>query len=137
LDSVEQPKAVLRLMFEYEGTKVHLLSSQIVTMRLPPSIAIDPEREQAGFWYELRDGDDHTLYRRLIETPVRFDAEVFSDEEKPSIMRKEVSSPHGAFVLLVPATPNADSVVLFSSSIRPRTAAFAAKEFARIKLPKP
>jgi hypothetical protein len=69
-----------------------------------------------------------------MESPIRFDAEVFSAEEKESIRRQEVLKPQGAFVLLVPDAPEADSIVLFGSSSAPKTATLPARELARFKL---
>jgi hypothetical protein len=103
-------------------------------MTLPASIAPHPEKNQSGFWYELRDANERTLYHRVMESPIRFDAEVFSAEEKESIRRQEVPKPQGAFVLLVPDAPEADSIVLFGSSSAPKTATLSAKELARFKL---
>lgn len=132
--SSNAPTEVLRLTFEYDGNNVRLISSQKVRMTLPASMAPHPEKNQAGFWYELRDANERTLYHRVMESPIRFDAEVFSNEEKGSIRRQEVLKPQGAFVLLVPDTPEAESIVLFGSSSAPRTTALSANELARFKL---
>lgn len=131
--SSNAPTRVLRLTFEYDGNNVRLIASQSVMMTLPASIAPHPEKNQSGFWYELRDANDRTLYGRVMESPIRFDAEVFS-AEKESIRRQEVLKPQGAFVLLVPDAPEADSIVLFGSSSAPKTATLSAKELARFKL---
>jgi hypothetical protein len=125
---------VLRLTFEYNGNNVRLISSQRVRMTLPASMAPHPEKNQSGFWYELRDANERTLYHRVMASPIRFDAEVFSTEEKGSIRRQEVLKPQGAFVLLVPDTPEAESIVLFGSSSAPRTTTLSANELARFKL---
>jgi hypothetical protein len=103
-------------------------------MTLPASVLPHPEKNQSGFWYELRDAKERTLYHQIMESPIRFDAEIFSPEEIESIRRKEVPKPQGTFVLLVPDTPGADSIVLLGSSSAPRTAALSANELARFKL---
>ena len=103
-------------------------------MTLPASVVPHPEKNQSGFWYELRDVKDRTLYHRVMQSPIPFDVEVFSAEGKESIKRQEVPKPQGAFVLLVPDAPGADSIVLFGSSSAPRTTALSAHELARFKL---
>lgn len=136
MESSSSSTHVLRLMFEYEGNTVQLKATQKVVMTLPPATSFIPEVKQSGFWYELRDANNHTLYHRAIGSPIRFDAEVFSNEDRESVARHEVTTPSGAFVLLVPDTPEADSIVLFSSSVQPRAAAQPATELIRFKLSK-
>jgi hypothetical protein len=91
---------------------------------------------QPGFWYELHDGQDRSVYQRTTQNPIRFDAEVFTGEPKESIRRQEVSSPRGTFVLLVPDVPEAESIVLFGAPLPPRITSEGrpAKEVIRFPL---
>lgn len=130
----EQLNRALRLTFSYEDSNVRLASIQKVEMLAPPS---DPIRAQdgqeAGFWYELRDGEGRTLYRRVIQNPIKFAFEVRSDPERPLAWQK-VSGPRGEFVLLMPELEKAKTLVLFSSPLEPEGALGPAKELTRFNL---
>ena len=59
-------------------------------MTLPASVVPHPEKNQSGFWYELRDAKERKLYHQVMQSPIPFDVEVFSAEGKESIRRQEV-----------------------------------------------
>lgn len=124
----------LRLMFSYEGRDVRLVSRQSVEMVTPPSDPIRVQEGQAGFWYELRDAEGRTLYRRVIQNPIKFAVEVRSDDPKRPLMWQKVSEPRGSFVLLMPDLKQAYTLVLFGSPPEPEAAAEPAKEIARFNL---
>lgn len=100
----------------------------------PPTEPAEPKTGQTGFWYELHDTDGRPLYRRIVQNPIRFDAEVFSPDPKESIRRIELPNPEGTFVLLAPDLGEARSVVLFSSPLERKAAAEEARELARFPL---
>lgn len=123
----------LRLIFEYEGDKISLVSRQSVSMIPPPSTGRAVEG-QSGFWYELRDGEDRPVYQRITQNPIRFDSEIFTGDPDESIRRQEIPSPKGTFVLLVPDVPEAESIVLFGAPLPPRITTWSAKEVIRFPL---
>ncbi|MFF7993507.1 hypothetical protein ACFZDG_27420 [Kitasatospora xanthocidica] len=124
----------VRLIFEYEGTEIRLVSRQRVEMTSPPSDRLDDAGVTQGFWAELRDSRSNTLYRRVLHAPVRHDAEVFSEDPGQSVARIPVETPRGAFAVLVPDIAAADYVALVSSPLG-REAAFApAADVARFAL---
>jgi len=129
------PTRVLRLTFSYEGNKIRLVSRQSVEMILPPSDPGQGYEGESGFWYSLNDPQERTVYRRVMQSPIRHDVEVFSDDPKESISRAEVSNPRGSFVLLVPDVAEARTLSLYSHSLRPQSAATpSSSEIARFDL---
>ena len=132
--TVKQRDRSLRLTFSYEGSDVRLVSRQSVEMVPPPSDHLRTLEGQTGFWYELRDAEGRTLYRRITETPVKFAAEVRSDDPRRPLTWEKVSRPQGHFVLLMPDLDQARTLVLFSSPLEPEAAAKPAKEIARFDL---
>ena len=128
------PRAV-RLIFEYEGDRISLVSTQTVEMIVPPSDPYPVMKQESGFWYELKDGDDKTLYRRVVHNPIRRTVELRSDDPDRPFTRQEVKIPLGTFVLLVPDLREARNVALLSSPPG-REMVESAQEIARFKLKK-
>ncbi|MBH1938792.1 hypothetical protein I5Q34_31805 [Streptomyces sp. AV19] len=133
-DSVPGRQTAVRLIFEYEGTDIRLVSRQRVEMVPPPGDPLHPEQDLHGFWVEVRDAGLHPLYRRVMHPPVRHDAEVFSDDPERSLARVPVDEPKGAFAVLVPDLADADHIALVSSPPAPGATAAPATEVARFAL---
>lgn len=131
--STKQLNRAMRLTFSYEGSNVRLASMQRIEMLAPRSDPIRTQEGHAGFWYELRDAEGRTLYRRVIQNPIKFAFEVRSDPERPLAWQK-VSEPRGNFVLLMPDIEQAKMVVLFSSPLEPEGVPGPAKELTRFNL---
>ncbi|WP_171163536.1 hypothetical protein [Streptomyces sp. I05A-00742] len=133
-DSGPGRRAAVRLIFEYAGPDIRLVSRQQVEAAPPPSDPIEEERDVQGFWVELRDAEQRPLYRRVMHPPVRHDAEVFSDDPERSIARVPVEEPRGAFAVLVPDLGDADHIALVSSPLTPGPSIAPATEVARFTL---
>jgi hypothetical protein len=113
--SEEQPRrGAIRLIFEYEGDEVRLVSQQRVEMYVPPSDDVDGYEEQ-GLWGEVRRADEVTLYRRLLSEPMPRAVEVFSNDPEQTILRVPTERPSGTFVVVVPDLDEADHLSLTSS----------------------
>lgn len=108
------PQPALRFLFDYEGTQVHLVSRQTLSMVLPPSDPLEGIEGQAGFWYELRDATGTPIYRRIVRNPIQVHIEVH-EADSPSPTRRMVDVPHGVFTALVPDLPQAAVIALCSS----------------------
>ena len=125
----------LRLTFSYnrEGVTLDFIRT-LEEMPLPESDPLkhDPE---AGFWYELRDADNTTLYRQVMHNPLRYDAEVYLEDEE-TIVRQVFDDYADTFDLLVPALATATQIALFSSPLNPETLGEAAAELATFSLAK-
>ena len=114
--SHDRPRAV-RLTFAYKGDKVELVSQQRVEMRVPPTGPVRRGARQGGFWYELKDATNRTLYRHVMPNPIVRDVEVFTNEPKQPVRRQPVSEPEGVFTVLVPELRGGHAVTL--STIAP------------------
>jgi len=114
----ESPKAV-RLTFSYQGDQVKLVSQQPVEMTVPPSDPLKGYEEHKGFWAEVKNAQDKTLFRRVLHNPTRNDAEVFSDDPEQSISREPAPKRKGVFVVVVPDTDKGHEVTLSRSTGRP------------------
>ena len=138
-----RPRAV-RLTFTYEGDEVRLVNQRPLEMIAPPGDELSG-REQ-GFWIEVRDDQDETLHRLVMQDPLRRDVEVFSPDPEQSVSQAPVEQAAGSFVVVVPDLAGADHVALMSSGapgaaargVSPEAASRApagpATEFARFSL---
>jgi hypothetical protein len=124
----------LRLTFSYVGSDVYLMSRQSVKMMLPPSDPLSYPREQSGFWFEVKDVNGRTLYRRIMQNPIKYAVEIRTDDPERPLMWHEVSEPKGVFVLLVPELDNAHTIVLYSSPLEPEGIGKPATEINRFGL---
>ena len=123
----------LRLTFSYNRQGVTLGSIRTVEgMPTPESDPIEHDPE-AGFWYELRDADNTTLYREVLHNPVRYDAEIYLEGEG-TIVRQVFDNYADTFDLLVPALATATQIALFSSPLNPETLGEAATQLATFSL---
>lgn len=122
----------LRLLIEYDGRKLAVRERQQVEMATPPSDPLRGYDGQSGFWYELRDAKGRVLYRRIVNNPIRYEAEAHDPET--GIRRYPIEKPRGVFAVLVPVLPEADSLVVVSSPLDPGKSAAPAEPLARIPL---
>jgi hypothetical protein len=129
------PTRALRLTFSYSGKGIHL--DEIQPLEGMPSPPTDPIQHgpQAGFWYELRDAKNATLYRQVVHNPMRHEAEVYT--EGAPIDRQAMEDHAGSFTLLAPSLEGVTTIALFSSPLDPATFAAAAEEIARFSLADP
>jgi hypothetical protein len=131
--SADTTDSALRLTFSYNREGVTLDSMLTLEgMATPESDPIEHDQE-AGFWYELRDADNTTLYRQVLQNPVRYDAEIYLEGEE-TIVRQVFDEYSDTFDLLVPALATATQIALFSSPLNPETLGEAATELATFSL---
>jgi hypothetical protein len=101
------PPPTLRALFTYRGNTVAFAGSSRVDMIAPPAVTPRPEKDQTGYWIEVRAADGTLLYHRTLHDPIRVDVEVFSDDSKQTITRVPIAEPRGEFEVLVPDLPAA------------------------------
>lgn len=122
----ERPRAV-RLTIAYDGDRMEMVSQQSVAMRVPPSDPLEAvAEERSGFWVDLKDAQDRTLFRRVLHDPIRRDVEVFSPDPRQTVQRVPVAEPRGVFSVILPEIEAAQAVSLIGSPVR-TTEAFAAE----------
>ena len=95
------PTLAMRLIFEYEGDEVRLVSQMPVDLLIT---GFDISRTQrAGYYVDTRDASGQTLARVPARNVFSTSAEVFPEQPGESITRVEVPTPRGAFTVVVPA----------------------------------
>jgi hypothetical protein len=107
-----QPRAV-RLVFEYRGREVRLLSSEPSDALAPPTDQLDGYDDHLGVWFEVRTADGRALHRRVLVGDIEDTVEVF--EPGPSL-RREPARGRGSFAVLVPDLADADHLSFLSGA---------------------
>ena len=95
------PMPAIRLIFEYEGDQVRLVSSQ------PVDVAVTgfdlQSADRPGYYVDVRNASEHTLARVPARGAFAGSLEVFPEKHKDPITRIDTPSPKGAFTVVVPA----------------------------------
>jgi hypothetical protein len=113
-DLEEKKVYALRVTFQYKGTNIRKIGQQRVEMIALPSHPTEGYEGQVGFWVELRDQNDKTVYRRVIRNPIHVHREVFAAEEELT-RRPIIKTARGTFEIVVPDIPEAPNLVLFGT----------------------
>lgn len=119
MDDVHEPAPMpaVRLIFEYDGDDVRLVSQQPVDVAVP---GFDLSRVlRPGHYVETRDETNAPLARVPIREAFATSAEVFPEDHSEPITRIDVAKPQGAFTVIVPAGAEATQVALLH--VRPPT----------------
>jgi hypothetical protein len=129
-------RGAVRLIFQYEGRQLRLLSREQIDMLAPPTDLLAGHESYQGFWVEVRDPDGLVLHRRIMPDPMKAAVEVFSNEPGASLRQVPVNQPQGTFAVLVPELEHADHLAIMRSAVgegEQRTT-LAATELARFPL---
>ncbi len=110
------PPRAIRLVFEYEGDGVRLVSRSRIDKAVPQADQSADALEFRGTWSEVRDSAGATLDRRVLVDPMPRDAEVFPEQLGEEISRQPIEHPSGVFTVLVPDVEGADHVAVLSNS---------------------
>jgi hypothetical protein len=132
--NTDQPSSSsVRLIFEYHGDDVRLVSQQPVDMAITGYDL--PQEMMPGYHVEVRDADDAVLSRVPVRADLSATREVFPEQPGEPITRVEVPEPSGAFTVVVPAPQHADHLTLVNVTHAPGTAdRAAAAPFARERM---
>jgi hypothetical protein len=138
----------LRVTLRVDGEQMKIIDQKPVAMLVPASDELQIDTPQSGFWYELQDGEGHTLYRRLTsDDPTSKYVEVPTGDPEQPLAYEEVDQPRRIVSIVIPNVPEGRSLVFFAS--RPESVdhpsrvspellihsrAFKAREVARFKL---
>jgi hypothetical protein len=109
-DSDNNQQAV-RLIFQYDGDQVWLVSQQPVDMFVTHS---DPAQkvQQAGVYVDARDAAGTTLASVPAAAAFGASMEVFPERPDEPIVRTDIDRPRGAFTVVVPAPRAASQVAV-------------------------
>jgi hypothetical protein len=132
-----QPVPVHRLTFDYHGNQISLVSDQVVDMISPPAQSLDESATVGGFSVIVRDAAGQALYKFTGPSPIRYDAEVFSEDPSRSLHRVAVEEPQGTFVLLVPHVEGTARVELVGAPLTRRGVARKPRRLASFPLHPP
>lgn len=128
-------RGALRLIFSYRGRAIALERWIRVDVIAPPSDRLPDVEAQTGFWYELRDAKEQSIYVRGAHNPLRAGIEAPTGDAARPFVRHAVPEPAGWFALLVPALESARTLVIFSPPLDERGSGLPARELARFELP--
>jgi hypothetical protein len=105
-----KPMQAMRLIFEYEGDQVRLVSQHPVEMAIT---GFDlPQIDHPAYYVDTRNAEDQTLARVIAHNAFTGSAEVFPEQPGEPILRVDLEKPRGAFTVVVPVPENADHVTL-------------------------
>lgn len=111
------PSKAMRLIFEYEGDQVRLLSQTPVDIALTGTDIA--HSDLASYYVDTRDAADRTLARVSAHGAFASSTEVFPEQHGDPITRVEVAHPKGAFTVIAPAPDETDHVTVLRISKRP------------------
>ena len=109
-----EPRAALRLIFEFDEDGVRLVSEQPVEMAIGEAQSVLREPPRSGYYIDTRDAGDLTLSRTRVEGAFAGSMEVFPENPMEPITRVEAARRSGAFTVVVPASDVADHVTLIN-----------------------
>jgi hypothetical protein len=101
-----------RLVFEYEGDNVRLVTEQPV--EVAAAMLNLTSANEPGFFVDIRDASELTLARVPAPHAFSTSVEVFPDRPDQPIMRTDVTPSKGAFTVLVPTPDEADHATIVS-----------------------
>jgi hypothetical protein len=129
------PGAV-RLVIEYEGRQLRLVSTRRVDTLAPATDPLDSFEGRQGLWAEVRDGTGRVLHRQVMADPIGDTVEVFDDVPGGAPRRVPSASRRGTFMVLIPDLADAEHLAVMDSpgGTLARTAAAEATELARFPL---
>jgi hypothetical protein len=104
------PFPALRLIFEYSGDDIRLISQQRVDVAVS-GYELHPD-VRAGHYAELRDGSGRPLARVPVHGALTGSTEVFPEDHSQPITRVETPDRQGAFTVVVPAPAAARQVAM-------------------------
>lgn len=127
--------SAVRLVFEYEGEDVRLVSWQRIDMLTSLSDPVEEHRSEQGSWLELRDRNDRPIYRQVLHQAIQTDVEAPSDEPGHPLTRRPVEQPRGVFVALLPDLNEAETLALWYQPFGPKDSVRGTRELLRVPFP--
>lgn len=104
------PRRAVRLIFEYDGDRVTLVSQQDVDIATPRFRVL--REPPPGNYVEVRAADGDALSRVPVGEVFSTSVEVFPEHAEEPIVRVDAERPRGAFTVVVPASEDAAQVAV-------------------------
>jgi hypothetical protein len=123
----------LRLRLSIDRGRVELRSLLPVDTLTPPADPA-PGTDMSGFWVELRDEENRTLYRRVLPDLLQGTHEIFTGNPDEPIVRAPRAPGPMPFIVIVPDVPEAREVVFYGNPAEDHDR--PAYELARLELPR-
>lgn len=112
------PTRAARLIFEYDGVQVSLVSQQVVDLAVT---GLDLTRAQhPGIYVEVRDSAGRTLARVPARNAFSGSVEIFPENASEAIVRMDVAKAKGAFTVVVPVPAEANQVTVVRLATAPQ-----------------
>ena len=105
-----EPTKAVRLIFEYDGDQVRLVSQQPVEVALTDADLVQPD--SPGFFVDVRDNGGRTLARATARGAFAGSVEVFPEKPGEPFQRVDVARPKGAFTVVMPMPAAADRLAV-------------------------
>jgi hypothetical protein len=105
-----EPTKAVRLIFEYDGDQVRLVSQQPVEVALTDADLVQPDTP--GFFVDIRDNGGRTLARATARGAFAGSVEVFPEKPGEPFQRVDVARPKGAFTVVMPMPAAADRLAV-------------------------
>lgn len=125
---------VIRVTIAYDRVDLRVVGRKQVAMKALPSNSLEPVQDRSGFWFQVEDAGGRVLYRRIMASPIRLDAETPSGDPDRPLRRVPLANVSGTFFILVPKLPRARTVRVFSSPLEPEERMLPAAEILRFPL---
>jgi hypothetical protein len=116
-----------------EGQSLRLQSHRRVDTLVPASDPIEVP-DQSGFWVEIRDIENQTIYRRVLANVMEDTIEIFSPDRSETVARRPRPSDDREFIVIVPDVGPGSSAAFFGTSYERGRSLGSSREIARFEL---
>jgi hypothetical protein len=123
----------IRLVIEYEGSRLRLVPRQSVAMVAPAPQRLRARPDERGYWVELHDERRQPLYRQTLHDPIKESLEVPAADGE-TLLRHPREKVVGRFSVVVPYLSAARAVSIVGPTAEPDASGGHAREIARFEL---
>jgi len=130
-------RRAVRATFDYEGDEITLRHSETLEKRVPPSDPLLRDGDagsRSGFWVELSDEEQRTVWRRVMHDPRVASLEAPAGDRPGELTRTTVGTPRGSFRMVLPDRDDVHYVTVVASPLVPTGSARGARVMGRFDL---
>jgi hypothetical protein len=129
----QQRAQSIRLVIEYEGTRLTLASQRRVAMVAPVPQRLVARPDERGYCVELRDESGQPLYRHALHDPMKESLEVPAGDGT-TLVRQPRTKVAGRFSIVVPDLSEARKVAVLGPTGKVAAAGSLVREIASFDL---